>query len=86
MNRYASIILHLFKRGHSKGATEILFTRDQIFQAARRLKIALPKNLGDIIYSFRYRVAFPEYIQKKAPSGRRWIIQPKGTGLSMPLS
>lgn len=43
--------------------------------------IALPKNLGDIIYSFRYRIDLPESIVEKAPEGFEWIIRPAGKSL-----
>lgn len=38
----------------------------------------MPKNFGDIIYSFRYRVPLPQSIQEKAPKGHEWLILPKG--------
>ncbi|MBZ0168224.1 MAG: endonuclease [Kofleriaceae bacterium] len=41
--------------------------------------IGLPKNLGDIIYSFRYRTTLPESIRAKAPQGKEWIIRPAGS-------
>ncbi len=79
MNRYASIIKYLFKTHYSTGATDIAFTRQELVEAASRLKIVLPKNLGDIIYSFRYRATFPDYIQERTPKDKRWIIVPRGT-------
>ena len=54
------------------------FERDDIVRAAKRLKIKLPKNLGDILYSFRYRGALPESVTAKAPAGEHWIIRPAG--------
>lgn len=49
-------------------------------QTAKELKITLPKNLGDLLYSFRYRTALPETIQKTAPAGKEWVIQSTGRG------
>ncbi len=45
---------------------------------ARELGISLPKNLGDVIYNFRYRTALPDSIRRQAPEGLEWIIRPAG--------
>ena len=42
--------------------------------------IDLPKNLGDVIYSFRYRTDLPSSILTQAPEGETWIIRPAGRG------
>lgn len=39
---------------------------------------AFTKNIGDVVYSYRFRKAFPEEIEKTAPNGKRWIILGKG--------
>ena len=57
---------------------EIDFHREDIERAAAELGVKLPKNLGDIIYSFRYRKKLPESINARAPQGKEWIIQPAG--------
>lgn len=41
----------------------------------------LPKNLGDVLYSFRYRTSLPKTILEKAPDGFEWIIRPVGRAL-----
>jgi hypothetical protein len=79
-NRYQKIIESIFLRHYKKGAREILFNRENIEKAARDLRIRLPKNLGDVIYSFRYRTALPDTIQRRAPKGHEWIIRPAGRG------
>ncbi len=80
-NRYSQIIESIFLKSYKKGITEIPFTRDEIVTTASKLKIQLPKNLGDILYSFRYRAALPASIIKKAPEGFEWIIRPVGRAL-----
>ncbi len=40
----------------------------------------MPKNLGDVIYSFRYRAELPASIRKKAPRDHEWVIRPAGRG------
>ena len=54
------------------------FEREEISEFASNLKIRLPKNLGDVIYSFRYRTGLPSSILEKAPAGETWIIRPAG--------
>ncbi|MBW4550327.1 MAG: endonuclease [Aphanocapsa sp. GSE-SYN-MK-11-07L] len=77
-NRYEQIIEHIFFSHYKDGMTEIPFTREEIAQAGERLKINLPKNLGDVVYSFRYRNDLPVAINAKAPAGLTWIIRPAG--------
>lgn len=77
-NRYAQIIAAIFSRYYREGSTEILFERSDISQVAEELGLKLPKNLGDILYSFRYRVQLPNSLIEKAPEGYEWIIRPAG--------
>lgn len=77
-NRYSQIIERIFLGHYTAGALEVEFGREEIERVARELGIALPKNLGDVIYSFRYRVALPETIRSLAPEGQSWIIRPAG--------
>jgi hypothetical protein len=77
-NRYSQLIEHIFLEGYKTGDQELEFERDEIVTHAKKMKIDLPKNLGDLIYSFRYRAALPEALQNKAPEGKEWIIRPAG--------
>jgi hypothetical protein len=77
-NRYTRIVEKIFFKHYKEGAREALFEREEIIRVARELKIKLPKNRGDILYSFRYRASLPESIRAKAPKGQEWIIQPRG--------
>jgi len=77
-NRYAQIIERIFFAHYKKGVEEFEFDREEFVNAAAELKIKLPKNVGDIIYSFRNRAALPRSVQAKAPAGRYWIIRPAG--------
>src|SRR5947209_3075405 len=77
-NRYAQIIERIFLNHYTEGASEICFERKEIERVAQELHINLPKNLGDIVYSFRYQVTLPETIRSKATEGRQWIIRPAG--------
>jgi hypothetical protein len=57
--RYAQIIERVFLDNYTPGATSVGFTRDEFATTAAALGIDLPKNLGDVLYSFRYRVGLP---------------------------
>ena len=77
-NRYSQIIERVFLSHYKEDATEVCFDRVEIEAVAKELHINLPKNIGDIIYSFRYRVALPESIREKATDDKNWIIRPAG--------
>lgn len=79
-NRYFQIMEHVFKGRYHAGDATVEFTRDDIAQAARELNIKPPKNLGDVVYSLRYRSMMPQAICDRAPSGKCWIIRPAGFG------
>ena len=78
LNRYAQIIERIFLSLYRKGAHEVTFERQEIERVARELNIKLPKNLGDLVYSFRYRSDLPGSVTERAPSGEEWVILPKG--------
>lgn len=79
-NRYAKILEAIFRNHFKKGTSEIEFERTEFSQVADKLGITLPKNLGDVLYSFRYRTLLPKSITSKAPKGYEWIIRPAGKG------
>lgn len=77
-NRYAAIIERIFSSKFKAGTKQVDFERVEIETVARQLRIKLPKNLGDLIYSFRYRADLPERIRTTASQGETWIIRPIG--------
>lgn len=77
-NRYQVIIETIFRTHYQAGTREISFERQEIEQTAAQMNIKLPKNIGDVIYSFRYRADLPAFIRQTAPSGQMWIIRPIG--------
>lgn len=60
------------------GMREVPFERQDLELQAKKLKINLPKNLGDILYTFRYRGKLPDSVLKTAPEGEHWIIRGAG--------
>src|SRR4030042_4582208 len=77
-NRYSKLIEAVFFKHYGKDAREVLFERTDIVEAAQKLKIALPKNLGDVVYSFRYRTELPRSVTTKDSKGHVWVIVPAG--------
>jgi hypothetical protein len=73
-NRYEAILERLFFDRWRKGATEFGFEREALETTATKLGIKLPKNIGDLLYSFRHRVELPERILATQPAGREWVI------------
>ncbi len=77
-NAYTQIIEKVFFTHYREGIVEFTFTREELLEAARSHNIKLPKNIGDLIYFFRYRNELPDSIRTKAPKGLQWIIRPAG--------
>lgn len=78
INRYVAIIEKIFSSHFRRGMEEVPFTREEIEATAGELNVQLPKNIGDLVYSFRYRASLPDSISKSAPKGKTWIIRPAG--------
>lgn len=76
--RYAALLEHVFLANYTPGAHEVPFTKAELELAAQTVGIALPKNVPDLIYTFRYRLDLPGKVAELAPEGRQWII--RGTG------
>lgn len=79
-SRYLRLLTHIFEARYTEGATTVEFSREDIVAAAADMDMELPRNLGDVIYSFRYRVELPESIRSKAPADKQWVIRPAGRG------
>ena len=77
-NRYAAIIEKIFFSHWKKGTKEFEFDRTEIKEWADKLKIVIPDNVGDLIYSFRFRVPLPESIRKTEAPGMQWHIRLAG--------
>ncbi|MDQ7858220.1 MAG: hypothetical protein QN174_12760 [Armatimonadota bacterium] len=71
-------MVRVFTDRYTEGATAVPFEREDIERSAKALRIPVPKNLGDLIYSFRYRTSLPEAIGRTAPEGAEWVILPAG--------
>jgi len=81
LNRYAQIITEIFRRHFQAGMTRVPFEREALRRIADELDIPVPKNLGDILYSFKYRAIMPSIITETAPEGYTWTIKNEGQAL-----
>lgn len=75
---YSRIIERVFFRHYKKGAKSVDFNRDEIRELASKLKVKTPKNLGDVVYSFRYRRPLPANVLATCAKGEEWIIRSTG--------
>jgi hypothetical protein len=78
--QYSSIIVLLFQKHWKKGVREFEFHRDEMVGAAAAIGVERPDNLGDVIYSFKFRRELPPEIVQTAPKGMSWILEGAGHG------
>jgi len=79
-NRYSAIVSCIFEDHYRDGVVEFEFTRDEFVSVANILNVVLPKNIGDMPYSFRYRNELPATVCATAQPGHEWIIEGAGRG------
>ncbi len=78
-SRYDALIEAVFFANYQHGAREVPFTRAEFESLAKKLKIDLPKNLGDVIYSYRFRKLLPERVRGLAGENEEWVIEGAGS-------
>ena len=74
-SRYDALIEKIFFDHYRKGESEFKFARTELESAAESLDIDLPKNLGDVIYSYRFRKDLPKPVTATQPDGMEWVIE-----------
>ncbi|MEQ1844006.1 MAG: endonuclease [Nitrospira sp.] len=77
-SRYKALIEEIFFKGYRRGGKQFGFEREELETSAKALGIKLPKNLGDVLYSIRYRTPMPEKVLSTQPKGMEWIIEGAG--------
>jgi len=75
---YGSIIFEIFRKHYKEGVKEFNFGRDELERIAKKYGLVV-KNLGDLLYSFRFRQSLPERIKSTASAGTEWVIELAGT-------
>ena len=76
--QYSSVIIHIFQNHWKKGVESFEFHRDELVAAALSVGVDRPDNLGDVIYSFKFRRALPTEIVSTAPKGTTWLLEGAG--------
>jgi DNA modification methylase len=77
-SRYDQLIERVFFNNYTEGASEVRFDREEFAAIAEELGITLPKNVGDIIYSYRYRNTLPPRIRELISPDQEWLIRSEG--------
>jgi hypothetical protein len=77
-SRYLQMLGWVFSKHYKEGDTRVTWNRPELVEAAAALGVDLPKNLGDVLYSVRYRTDFPKVLLDAAPEGMEWIIRSTG--------
>jgi hypothetical protein len=80
-NRYSQLIEDIFLQKYKDGDSKVNFQRIDLENTAQKLEMKLPKNLGDVIYSFKFRTKLPDAIIKKASKNKEWVIKNVGRAL-----
>ena len=75
---YNRIIERVFLDRYRPGDVDVEFVREDLMDAATDLGVPVPKNLGDVIYTFRYRRPLPNAISDTAPKDKEWTIRGAG--------
>ena len=75
---YNGIIERVFLDRYRPGDIEVAFVREDLIDAANALGVPVPRNLGDVLYTFRYRRALPKAVSETAPEDKEWTIRGAG--------
>lgn len=78
---YTRLVEVIFHRHCREGDEAVRFTRNELVSTAEELGAKLPKNLGDVVYAFKFRRPLPPSILEKAPAGKHWVIVNRGRAL-----
>lgn len=79
-SRYNLIVVEIFRRHHNPSDDRFIFQRSEIDEIADALTVARVLNVGDLLYTFRFRQPLPISISSTAPEGYEWIIEAAGRG------
>ena len=60
MSRYDQMVEQVFLSKYMPQSTTLEFTREELIATAVKLGIVLPANVGDVVYSYRYRKDLPK--------------------------
>jgi hypothetical protein len=80
-SKYEKILIWVFNTQWQPGARSVRFGREMILAACDDLGIKQPKNVGDVLYTYRFRREMPWEIAQRAPTDHEWVIEGEGDSL-----
>src|SRR5258705_3960581 len=78
--RYDAVVSELSRRNYNSKSNSFAFERSELLDIIQTLKLVSIKNLGDVLYTYRFRREFPLSIRKTAAPGLEWAIKLAGRG------
>jgi len=78
--RYDAVVSELFRRHYKPNSKSFDFERTELLEIIQTLKLVSIKNLGDILYTYRFRREFPVSIRETATPELEWAIKLAGRG------
>jgi hypothetical protein len=79
--QYATIISEIFRKHYRGSGKEFTFERDEIASTGKMHGVGVPRNLGDVIYTYRHRRPLPNDILETQPEGMHWLILGAGDAI-----
>jgi hypothetical protein len=80
-NRYDTVISKIFFEHYDPQSTQFSFDRSEIVGALVGSELPVPKNPGDVLYTYRHRQPLPEKIRATAGTKHWVILNDGGRGL-----
>jgi hypothetical protein len=77
---YNRVISEIFRQRYTLGIEQFEFTRAELESVGVSLGLD-PKNLGDVIYAYRFRRPLPKDITDTQPRELQWIIELAGRAI-----
>jgi hypothetical protein len=77
---YNTVIIEIFRQHYEPSIDQFEFTRSELEAVGVKLGLD-PKNLGDVIYAYRFRRPLPKEITNTEPEGLQWIIELAGLAI-----
>jgi hypothetical protein len=79
-SKYDQIIQAIFAKHYTPTVQQFEFSREEIVNTAQQLGLARPRNIGDLLYSYRYQRNLPDSIAATATDESQWLIRSVGIG------
>ena len=79
-SNYDILIEKIFFDRYKNNLNSFTFLRTDPEDTCEKLNINKPKNLGDVVYSYRFRKKLPNSISRTLSNGDEWIIVGAGIG------